>query len=101
MQKVKTVREALEALISKNHLEGVTSSKTNEEVEAWQQVMLEELPVILVLHLKCFDFKLNGCTKIIKALEFPIDLKIEGSEYCYFFYHQFHSGGHFIHKILY
>lgn len=81
LQKVKTVREALEALISKNQLEGVTSSKTNEEVEAWQQVMLEELPIILVLHLKCFEFKLNGSTKIIKALEFPIDLKIEGSKY--------------------
>jgi ubiquitin carboxyl-terminal hydrolase 10 len=76
-EKVKTVREALEALVSKNQLEGVTSEKTNEEVEAWQQVTLEELPVILILHLKCFDFKLNGCTKIVKALEFPIDLKID------------------------
>lgn len=77
IEKVKTVREALEALVSKNQLEGVTSEKTNEEVEAWQQVTLEELPVILILHLKCFDFKLNGCTKIVKALEFPIDLKID------------------------
>lgn len=75
------MREALEALVSKNQLEGVTSEKTNEEVEAWQQVTLEELPVILILHLKCFDFKLNGCTKIVKALEFPIDLKIDSSKY--------------------
>ncbi|KAF7271049.1 ubiquitin specific protease 10 [Rhynchophorus ferrugineus] len=77
IEKVKTVREALEALTSKYQLEGLTSSKTNQEVEAWQQVMLDELPVVLVLHLKCFDFKLDGCTKIIKALEFPIDLKID------------------------
>lgn len=77
IEKAKTVREALEGLVSKYQLEGLTSSKTNEEVEAWQQVMLDELPVILVLHLKCFDFKLDGCTKIIKALEFPIDLKID------------------------
>ncbi|XP_044270841.1 ubiquitin carboxyl-terminal hydrolase 10 [Tribolium madens] len=77
IEKVKTVREALEALVSKNQLEGVTNEKTNEEVEAWQQVTLEELPVILILHLKCFDFKLDGCTKIVKALEFPIDLKID------------------------
>ncbi|KYB28781.1 Ubiquitin carboxyl-terminal hydrolase 10-like Protein [Tribolium castaneum] len=76
-KKVKTVREALEALVTKNQLEGVTNEKTNEEVEAWQQVTLEELPVILILHLKCFDFKLDGCTKIVKALEFPIDLKID------------------------
>ncbi|XP_066148534.1 ubiquitin carboxyl-terminal hydrolase 10-B [Euwallacea fornicatus] len=78
IEKVKTVREALDALTTKNQLEGLTSSKTNEEVEAWQQVMLDELPVVLILHLKCFDFKMDGCTKIVKALEFPIDLKIDG-----------------------
>ncbi|XP_049819082.1 ubiquitin carboxyl-terminal hydrolase 10 isoform X2 [Aethina tumida] len=77
IEMVNTVSEALDALVSKNKLEGVTSSKTNEEVEAWQQVLLDELPVILILHLKCFDFKLDGCKKIIKALEFPIDLKID------------------------
>lgn len=80
MQEVTTVKEALEALVSKNQLEGVTSSRTNEEVEAWQQVTIEELPVVLVLHLKCFDFKLDGCTKILKALEFPVDLKIDNSK---------------------
>lgn len=77
IEKVKTVREALEALVNKHQLEGLTSSKTNEEVEAWQQVLLDELPVILILHLKCFDYKQDGCTKIIKALEFPVDLKID------------------------
>ncbi|CAG9860826.1 unnamed protein product [Phyllotreta striolata] len=77
IEKVKTVREALEALVNKHQLEGLTSSKTNEEVEAWQQVLLDELPVILILHLKCFDYKQAGCTKIIKALEFPVDLKID------------------------
>lgn len=77
IEKVKSVNEALEALVIKNQLEGVTSSKTNEEVEAWQQVNIEELPVVLILHLKCFDYKLESCTKIVKALEFPIDLKID------------------------
>ncbi|CAH1995498.1 unnamed protein product [Acanthoscelides obtectus] len=80
IEKVATVREALEALVTKNQLEGLTSLKTNEEVEAWQQVVLDELPVILILHLKCFDYKMHertGCTKIVKALEFPIDLKID------------------------
>ncbi|CAG9824890.1 unnamed protein product [Phaedon cochleariae] len=77
IEKAKTVREALEALVNKNQLEGLTSSKTNEQVEAWQQVMLDELPVILILHLKCFDFQHDGCTKIIKALEVPVDLKID------------------------
>lgn len=77
---VNTVSEALDALVTKNRLEGIISSKTNQEVEAWQQVLLDELPVCLVLHLQCFDFKLNGCKKIIKFLEFPIDLKIDSSK---------------------
>lgn len=77
IEKATTVKEALEALVSKNQLEGITSSKTNETVEAWQQVTIDELPIVLILHLKCFDFKLDGCKKIIKALEFPIDLKID------------------------
>lgn len=81
------MKEALEALVSKNQLEGVTSSRTNEQVEAWQQVTIEELPVVLVLHLKCFDFKLDGCTKIMKALEFPVDLKIDNSKNIF----QFHK----------
>lgn len=77
IENASSVGEALESLVSKNKLEGVTSSKTNEEVEAWQQVTIEELPIVLVLHLKCFNFKADGCTKIIKTIEFPIDLKID------------------------
>lgn len=79
-QKATRVEEALEVLVCKNQLEGVTSSRTNEEVEAWQQVTLEELPIVLILHLQCFDYKLDGCSKIVKALEFPVDLKIDASK---------------------
>lgn len=81
IEKAATVREALEALVSKNQLEGVTSSKTNKEVEAWQQVTIEELPIVLILHLNCFDYQVNGCTKILKTLEFPIDLKVDSSKF--------------------
>lgn len=73
--------EALEALVHKDKLEGVTCSKTNQQVEAWQQVTVEELPLVMVLHLKCFNYKLDACSKIIKTVEFPIDLKIDSSEY--------------------
>lgn len=67
-------------LAGRDPLEGVTSSKTNQEVTAWQQVTIEELPVVLILHLKCFDYKQDGCTKILKALEFPVELKIDTSK---------------------
>lgn len=79
-QKHNSVLEALEALVMKDKLEGVTCSKTKQQVEAWQQVTVEELPLVLVLHLKCFNYKLDVCSKIIKALEFPIELKIDSSK---------------------
>ncbi|CAG9821598.1 unnamed protein product [Phaedon cochleariae] len=75
--KVKTIQEALETLVIKEQLEGLTSPNTNEVVQAWQQLMLDVQPVILILHLKFFDFKPDGCRKIIKALEFPVDLNTE------------------------
>lgn len=48
-------------------------------MNAWQQMTLEKLPVVLILHLKWFGY--NGdCTKILKTVEFPIELKIDTSK---------------------
>ncbi|KAJ6642063.1 Ubiquitin carboxyl-terminal hydrolase 10-A [Pseudolycoriella hygida] len=77
IEKAATVKEALENFVGKDQVDGVTCSKTNQEVMAWQQITLEKLPLVLVLHLKWFDFKLNGCTKILKTVEFPIELKFD------------------------
>lgn len=41
---------------------------------------LEKLPMVLVLHLKWFNYKLDGCTKIVKNVDFPIELKIDSSK---------------------
>lgn len=81
MQKASSVKEALEILVGKDQLEGVTCSKTNQEVSAWQQVTLEELPIVLILHIKCFDYKMDGCTKILKSVDFPVELKIDASKF--------------------
>jgi ubiquitin carboxyl-terminal hydrolase 10 len=80
-QKASSVREALEILVGRDQLEGVTCTRTNQEVVAWQSVSLEELPVVLILHLKCFDFKKESCNKILKTVEFPVELKIDQSKY--------------------
>lgn len=77
IEKAQSVKEALDILVGKDPVLGVTCSKTNQEVEAWQQVSLDELPLVLLLHLKCFDYKLHTCSKIVKTVEFPIDLKVE------------------------
>lgn len=84
MQKAESVKSALEILVGKDQLEGMTCSKTKQQIEAWKQVTLEELPVVLILHLKWFDYKPDGCSKICKSVEFPIDLKIDPSMYLYY-----------------
>lgn len=71
----------MEILVGRDQLEGVTCSRTNQEVAAWQQVTLEELPVVLILHLKCFDFKKESCNKILKTVEFPVELKLDPSKF--------------------
>jgi hypothetical protein len=80
-QKAQSVKDALEILVGRDQLEGVTCSRTNQEIEAWQQVTLEDLPLVLLLHLKWFDYKLDGASKIVKCVEFPIDLKVDPSKY--------------------
>ncbi|CAH4032883.1 proline-rich extensin-like protein EPR1 isoform X1 [Pieris brassicae] len=70
IERSSTVKDALELLAGKDTLEGVS--------DAWQQLSLEQLPVVLLLHLKCFQLDAEGHTaKIVKNIDFPIDLKID------------------------
>ncbi|VVC38030.1 Peptidase C19, ubiquitin carboxyl-terminal hydrolase,Ubiquitin specific protease, conserved [Cinara cedri] len=77
IEKAKSVREALDMLVNKDTLEGLTCPKTNRELDAYQQVTIDELPYVLLLHLKCFEYKQQKLTKIVKNVEFSVDLKIE------------------------
>ncbi|KAL5292814.1 USP10 family protein [Megaselia abdita] len=78
IEKAASVKEALDLLVGREQLEGFSCSKTNQEVVAWQQMTLEKLPVVLILHLKWFDYKGDGCSKILKNVEFPVELIIDG-----------------------
>ncbi|CAB3367751.1 Hypothetical predicted protein [Cloeon dipterum] len=77
IERANSVKEALEQMVDKDRLEGVTCSRTHQQVEAWQQVTLEELPPVLLLHLKWFDYKADGCSKIMKTVNYTVDLRIE------------------------
>lgn len=47
---------------------------------------LEELPPVLVLHLKRFVFeKTGGCQKLVKNIDYPVDLEISKGAYFIFF----------------
>lgn len=44
---------------------------------------LEKLPPVLVLHLKRFVYeKTGGCQKLIKNIEYPVDLEISKGNMC-------------------
>ncbi|KAM4614521.1 ubiquitin carboxyl-terminal hydrolase 10 isoform 2-T2 [Discoglossus pictus] len=75
-EKIRTVQDALESLVARESVQGYTT-KTKQEVEISRRVTLEELPPVLVLHLKRFVFeKTGGCQKLIKNIEYPVDLEI-------------------------
>ena len=47
------------------------------KIEISRRVTLEELPPVLVLHLKRFVFeKTGGCQKLTKNIDYPVDLEI-------------------------
>lgn len=80
-QNTKSVKEALEAYVRRDKVEGLTCSRSNQEVPAWQEVQLEELPPVLLLHLKWFDYSQDGCSKKLKTIHYDIDLKVESSKF--------------------
>uniref|UniRef100_A0AAY4E4R0 Ubiquitin carboxyl-terminal hydrolase n=1 Tax=Denticeps clupeoides TaxID=299321 RepID=A0AAY4E4R0_9TELE len=75
-EKIRTVQEALETLVARESVQGYTT-KSKQEIEISRRVTLEELPPVLVLHLKRFVFeKTGGCQKLVKNIDYPVDLEI-------------------------
>ena len=77
-ESVGSVEEALRENFSSEQLDGYICDKTRQEVEASRNLSLEDLPPILVLHLKRFVYSgtTGGCQKVMKAVEFSVDLEI-------------------------
>ncbi|XP_065516581.1 ubiquitin carboxyl-terminal hydrolase 10-like isoform X2 [Lathamus discolor] len=74
--KIRTVQDALESLVARESVQGYTT-KNKQEVEISRRVTLEGLPPVLVLHLKRFVYeKTGGCQKLIKNIEYLVDLEI-------------------------
>jgi hypothetical protein len=73
------VSEALEKMVGMEEVEGISEGQS----ETWHKQFLDILPRVLILHLKCFHYKEQTCSKIVKSLEYPIDLKLDQSESFY------------------
>lgn len=75
--KVHSVKEAMDGLVSRESVSGFTCSKTKAEVDVVRHLTLEELPPVLILHLKFFVYdKDGGSQKLLKNFEYGIDLEI-------------------------
>ena len=75
---VNTLADALGQNFANEKLDGFICSRTKKEIEATRILSLEELPPVLILHLKRFvyDGKTGGVQKIMKQIDFGVDLEI-------------------------
>jgi hypothetical protein len=46
------------------------------QVSANRRVLLELLPPVIILHLKCFVYNKDGCQKLFKDIDFDVDLEL-------------------------
>jgi len=78
---VKSVGDALVKNFANEKLDGFVCSKTKKEIDATRSLSIEELPPILILHLKRFVYDANtgGVQKILKQIEFSVDLEVSKS----------------------
>jgi len=78
---IQNVTDALLSNFASEKLDGFVCGKTKKEVEATRSLSLEELPPVLILHLKRFvyDAATGGVQKIMKPVDFPVDLDISKS----------------------
>ncbi|KAK3085320.1 hypothetical protein FSP39_001407 [Pinctada imbricata] len=76
-EKVLSVRDALDGLVSKESVSGFTCSQTKAELDVMRRMTLEELPPVLILHLKFFVYdKDGGSQKLMKKIDYNIDLEV-------------------------
>ena len=78
---ITSVGDALIQNFASEKLDGYICSKTKKEIEAFRNLSLEELPPILILHLKRFvyDGMTGGVQKVMKPIQFSVDLEISKS----------------------
>ncbi len=75
---VRNIIDALRGLTKPEVIHADFKSPTGKDVSATKQVFIEDLPPVLILHLKRFqfDWQGNGTVKIWKKVGYPLDLEI-------------------------
>ncbi|KJA24204.1 hypothetical protein HYPSUDRAFT_65703 [Hypholoma sublateritium FD-334 SS-4] len=77
-EQIHTIQDALSYISHPQPVQLTQSARPGVTVEAQQQVLIESLPPILVLHIKrfCYDTSVNGVVKVGKQVRFGPELEI-------------------------
>jgi ubiquitin carboxyl-terminal hydrolase 10 len=74
---IRNIIDAMKGLTSQEKLQGDFNTARGKNVEASKQVLIDELPPVLILHLKRFHFDAEGgISKISKKIGYPLELDI-------------------------
>jgi ubiquitin carboxyl-terminal hydrolase 10 len=74
---IRNIIDAMKGLTSQEKLHGDFNTARGKNVEASKQVLIDELPPVLILHLKRFHFEAEGgISKISKKIGYPLELDI-------------------------
>ncbi|KAH7642573.1 ubiquitin carboxyl-terminal hydrolase-like protein 4 [Dermatophagoides farinae] len=75
---IKTLDDAIRWQTKSETIHGYTCSKTKQIVDASSQMFLENLPPILILHLKLFDYEIEtgASKKLLKTIDFHENFEI-------------------------
>ena len=78
-EQVHNIKDALQYISTPSSVQVTSPSRPGVTLDASQQVLIETLPPILVLHMKRFlyDTKVNGVVKIGKQVSFGPELEIQ------------------------
>lgn len=78
LQTAKSIEEALQAFVCKEYIDGYTCPTTKQQLDAHRKLTFDQLPTILILHLKCFVYdKHGGSQKVHHTMEFKENLVFE------------------------
>jgi ubiquitin C-terminal hydrolase len=74
---VKSLQDAIKSFTATEIIQDFYCSKTKQKLDAQRRTSLDQLPPILILHLKQFIYTQDhGLKKLMKRIEYPIDFEL-------------------------
>lgn len=78
-KEINSVRSALAAYFKAERLHGYKRNSNGEETEATRQYQFEEIPPVLTLQIKCFDYTAEGGKKLVRPFQVDSDIQLDSA----------------------